>query len=48
MRPLVFVAVGVLLALAALAILIWVLHLGEDERPVQSATPPPAYVLASA
>ncbi len=48
MKPLVFVAIGVLLALAAFAILAWVLGQADDDRVTQRDTPPSGYLQASA
>ncbi|MEQ4724741.1 hypothetical protein [Nonomuraea sp. B19D2] len=41
MKPLIYVAVGVLLAIVALAILWWVLASTPDDRAVQQSTPAP-------
>ncbi|MEV0149724.1 MULTISPECIES: hypothetical protein [unclassified Nonomuraea] len=41
MKPLIYVLVGVLLGLTALAILFWVLASARDDRVVQQGTPAP-------
>lgn len=46
MKPLMYVAMGVLLALAALAILFWVLASGRGDGVVQQAPAPDRYLQA--
>ncbi|GAA1768346.1 hypothetical protein [Nonomuraea bangladeshensis] len=47
MRPLIYVVLGMMLGLAAFALLVWILT-AEDNRAVQQSTPaPPGYLQVS-